>query len=452
MTWTTRANRIRRARTSADLPPQKGCSVHERSARVDTDAPVRSELAMNWKVLAFATVGAGLGFSALGYTLGPLIVPLQNEFGWGRGQITLASLWSSLGMAIALPFAGPLLDRFGVKRVAAVSIPLFAATIFALSRFDGGLGLFLVLYGITGVLGVGTSAVTYAKAVIERFDRRRGLALGIMATGLGLAGLGLPPLIATVIAAGGWRDAYLTLAVLTLVPLLLLAVTKFGRPTGSTTKAFTSSRAVAPSVRQSLATREFWTLVVSFFLLGWALLSMVPHFIPMLIDTGVNPVRAALLASFVGIGTVVGRPVLGWLIDRYYATYVAVPMFLAAAFGCVLLLVGGAGFAPVTALLIGIGFGAEIDLMSYLSSKYIHPSNFGTLYSYIYSAFMIGSAIGPVAAGYIFDSNGSYRVALVIAASFLCLGSLTLASLPRYDKAADITSSVRTNEVPAAGR
>ncbi|OZC53648.1 hypothetical protein CH267_15705 [Rhodococcus sp. 06-621-2] len=419
--------------------------MHGHSARVDADAPSRSELATNWKVLAFATVGAGLGFSALGYTLGPLIVPLQNEFGWGRGQITLAALWSSLGMAIALPFAGPLLDRFGVKRVAAISIPLFAATIFALSRFDGGLGFFLVLYGITGVLGVGTSAVTYAKAVVERFDRRRGLALGIMATGLGLAGLGLPPLIATVIAAGGWRDAYLTLALLALVPLLLLAVTKFPTPTGSA-HPMREHRTVAPSVRQSLATREFWTLVVSFFLLGWALLSMVPHFIPMLIDTGVTPVRAALLASFVGIGTVVGRPLLGWLIDRYYATHVAIPMFVAAALGCVLLLVGGAGFAPVTALLIGIGFGAEIDLMSYLSSKYIHPSNFGTLYSYIYSAFMIGSAIGPVAAGYIFDSNDSYRIALVIAAAFLCLGSLTLASLPRYDKSAQPTDAVRDSE------
>lgn len=58
--------------------------------------------------------------------------------------------------------------------------------------------------------------MTYAKAVVERFARRRGLALGVMATGLGLAGLSLPPEIATVIAAGTWRDAYLTLALLTL--------------------------------------------------------------------------------------------------------------------------------------------------------------------------------------------------------------------------------------------
>nr|WP_218680751.1 MFS transporter [Rhodococcus qingshengii] len=418
------------------------------NARTELGTPARSELLADWRVLAFATVGAGLGFSALGYTLGPLIVPLQIEFGWGRGQITLASLWSSLGMAVALPFVGPLLDRYGVKRVAAVSLPLFAMTVFALSRFGGGLALFFVLYGITGVLGVGTSAVTYAKAVVERFDRRRGLALGIMATGLGLAGLGLPPLMAAVIASGGWRNAYLTLALLALVPLILLAFTKFDSPSKGAGISTLVDPDPAPSVRQSLATREFWTLAVSFFLLGWALLSMVPHFIPMLIDTGVDPVRAALLASFVGVGTVVGRPILGWLIDRYYATHVAIPMFVAAALGCVLLLVGGASFAPLTALLIGIGFGAEIDLMSYLSSKYIHPLNFGALYSYIYSAFMIGSAIGPVVAGYLFDSTDSYRTALVIAAAFLCSGSLTLASLPQYDRAAPRTAPRETEALP----
>ncbi|MFJ6263098.1 MFS transporter [Rhodococcus erythropolis] len=415
--------------------------MDEYDARVEAGVRVSGELRSNWKVLVFATVGAGLGFSALGYTLGPLIVPLQHEFGWGRGQITLAALWSSLGMAFALPFVGPLLDRFGVKRVAAVSLPLFALAIFALGRFDGSLWLFLFLYGVTGVLGVGTSAVTYAKAVVERFDSRRGLALGIMATGLGVAGLALPPLIAAVIASGGWRNAYLVLSLLALAPLLLLAITRIDSPTLRSSGQTVPGGPSAPTIRSTLATREFWTLVVSFFLLGWALLSMIPHFIPMLIDTGVDPVRAALLASFVGVGTVIGRPLLGWLIDRYYATHIAIPMFVAAALGCVLLLVGGPQFAPLTALLIGIGFGAEIDLMSYLSSRYIHPLNFGALYSYIYAAFMVGSAIGPVVAGFIFDSSGSYRTALMIAATFLCLGSFAIATLPRYRTIGAITTA-----------
>lgn len=68
-------------------------------------------------------------------------------------------------MAFALPFVGPLLDRFGVRRVLAASVPLFALALFALSRFDGSLALFLMLYGMAGVLGVGTSAAAVAIVV-----------------------------------------------------------------------------------------------------------------------------------------------------------------------------------------------------------------------------------------------------------------------------------------------
>lgn len=397
-----------------------------------------TEFKSGWAALLFATIGAGVGFSSLGYILGPLVVPLQEEFGWGRGQITQTSLWSSLGMAAALPLLGPLLDRYGVKRIAWVSLPLFAVVLFALSQFESTLLIFLTLYALAGIIGVGTSAVTYSKAVVERFNRHRGFALGIMATGLGAAGLLLPPLMGTVIAQYGWRSAYFTMGFLALMPLLILAFVKFPRPTSNTEPVLRSTSAVElPGLTrgQALHNREFWTLIVAFFVLGWALLTMVPHFVPMLIDSGVEPVRAALLSSLIGVGTVIGRPVVGWLIDRFYAPYVAVPLFLTAALGCLLLLIGGAQFASVTAVLIGIGFGAEIDLMSYLSSRYFGQRDFGTLYSYVYSAFMIGSAFGPVVAGYLFDAQGSYKTPLIIAASFLVAGSIVLLTLPRFDRA-----------------
>lgn len=406
----------------------------ETSLAHSPDRTLSSEFARGWTVLLFATVGAGVGFSALGYILGPLVVPLQQEFGWGRGQITLTSLWSSLGMALALPFMGRLLDRFGVKRVSMVSLPLFAGVLFVLSQFESTLLLFLVLYGLAGILGVGTSAVTYSKAIVEKFDASRGLALGIMATGLGVAGLLLPPMVSALVTSHGWRSVYFTMGLLGLLPLLLLIFAKFPQRTGSVHTAQIRATLPGMSRSQALHSREFWTLLATFFMLGWALLTMVPHFVPMLIDSGIEPMQAALLSSFVGVGTVIGRPIIGWLMDRFYATHVAVPLFVAAALGCVLLLLAGPQYAALTAVLIGIGFGAEIDLMSYLSSRYFGPREFGSLYSFVYSAFMVGSALGPVAAGFIFDSAKSYNIPLVMAASLLVLGSLTLLTLPRYDR------------------
>ncbi|UOR01884.1 MFS transporter [Leucobacter allii] len=394
----------------------------------------RGEFRRGWPTLVFSTIGAGVGLSALGYILGTLVVPLQEEFGWGRGEINLASLVSSLGLAAALPVIGKLLDRYGVKRVAIVSIPVFAAVLALLSIVTSSLATFLALYAIAGLLGAGTSAVTYSKAVVEKFDRRRGIALGIVAGGLGTAGLLLPPLMGMVIAGGGWRSAYLTMALLAIVPFLLVFFARLAPP--KQVAAVDPATLPGLTFRAALRGREFWSLCVVFFLLGWALLTMVPHFVPLLIDSGVDPVRAALLSSLVGVGTVIARPVIGWLFDRFYATTVAVPLFLAAALGCLLLLWAGPGAAPVTAVLIGIGFGAEIDLMGYLSSRYFGPRSFGALYSLVYSLFMIGSAFGPVTAGFAYDATGSYGVPLVVAASMMGVAAVILLTLPRFPRSA----------------
>ncbi|MEO9247737.1 MFS transporter [Citricoccus nitrophenolicus] len=404
-----------------------------------TEAPRRptptGEFRRGWPALLFSTVGAGVGFSSLGYILGTLVVPLQSEFGWGRGQINLASLVSSLGLAFALPFVGKLLDRFGVKRVTLVSVPLLVITLAMLGLFTSSLAVFLMFYAFAGLLGAGTSAVTYSKAIVEKFDTRRGIALGIMAGGLGSAGLLLPPLMGMIIADAGWRGAYLTMAALAALPFVLVFFARLSAPSSTAMEPLAGTATKPAHLREAIRRREFWILCAAFFLLGWALLTMVPHFVPLLIDSGVDPVQAAFLSSLIGVGTVIARPVIGWLFDRFYATYVAVPMFIAAAIGCLLLLWGGAALAPLTALLIGIGFGAEIDLMSYLSSRYFSRQSFASLYSFVYSLFMVGSALGPVVAGFFFDSQGSYSSPLVMAASMMAVAAILLLTLPKFTKA-----------------
>lgn len=420
------------------------------TVRATAGSQSASEFRNGWSVLVFATLGAALGFSSLGNILGTLVVPLQHEFGWSRGDITLSSLVSSLGMAIALPIMGRFLDRFGVKAVAWISIPLFAAVLLALSQFHATLLWFLTLYALAGIIGVGTSAVTYTKAIVERFHVRRGLALGIMAMGLGGSALLMPMLMGVVVAGFGWRGGYLTVGLLALAPLLVLPFARWTVRAPETADAAGEARMEAghaasgtlepappapaltgPGVAQVVRGRAFWMLCAAFFVLGWALLTLVPHFVPMLIDAGVNPVLAASLSSLVGVGTVIGRPLVGWALDRFRPTAVAVPLFLAAALGCLLLLWAGPSLAPLTAVLVGLGFGAEIDLMSYLSSRYLGQRAFGTLYSFVYSSFMVGSALGPVVAGYLFDVQGSYSPPLALATGFLVLGSIILMLMPR---------------------
>ncbi len=96
--------------------------------------------------------------------------------------------------------------------------------------FTSSLATFLAFYALAGILGAGTSAVTYSKAVVEKFDRRRGIALGIVAGGLGAAGLFLPPLMGIVIADSGWRAAYLTMALLGALPFVLVFFARLSAP------------------------------------------------------------------------------------------------------------------------------------------------------------------------------------------------------------------------------
>jgi MFS family permease len=398
------------------------------SAPTSAGAEFRSGL----PALVFATLGVAFGYTALAYFIGPLVVPLEQEFGWNRGEVTQTNLWSSIGLAVMLPLTGMLADRRGVRVVFVVTIPLFAVLVLSLAMFDGPLWLFLGTYAVIGVVGSGTSSVMYAKVVARAFDRARGLALGILSAGLGAVALIFPPLMGWAIATWGWRSAFVTMAAIALVPLVALAFVRMPDDRGVAPADPRSLPGMPPA--RAVRTREFWTLIIAFFVLGYALVSMIPHFVPLLIDAGVGPVQAAFLSALVGLGTVVARPVIGWFIDRFYATYVGVPLFLLAAAGTLVLLLGGAPYAPLTAILIGIGFGAEVDLASYLSSRYLGQRAFGALYGVIYSAFAIGAAVGPVVTGYIFASRGSYSVALVVSIILIITGSALLLSLPRYDR------------------
>lgn len=402
------------------------------AAAPSTPAARAPEFRSGLPALIFATLGAAFGYAALAYFVGVLVVPLGEEFGWNRGEVTMVNLFSGIGLAVLLPFTGALADRRGIRTLSFVAIPVFALLILSLAFFDGGLWLFLATYAVLGAAGSGTSAVIYAKVVSASFDRNRGLALGILAAGLGSVGLVFPPLMGAATAAFGWRSTFVVMAALAILPLIVLLFVKL--PPAAAKTADSELPGITP--RQALRRREFWMLMVIFFLIGWALLTLVPHFVPMLIDSGVDPVLAATLSSLVGVGTVIARPILGWFYDRFNAISVSVPLFALAAIGILLLLVTGASLAPLTALLIGVAFGAEIDLMAYLSSRYLGPRAFGRLYGAIYSSFTIGAALGPVAAGYLFAAQGTYSTALVVAIATLAAGTVLLLFLPKYPRSA----------------
>ena len=391
----------------------------------------RNELRNGWLPLVTATLGSGAGAAALLlYTLGVFVAPLQAEFGWSRGQITSSILYCSLGLITAGPVLGWLVDHWGERRVALASIPLFAATVWALGLNDGALFLFYACFFLASSLGAGTTPILYTRVVAARFDHARGLALGITLAGPGAAAMLLPAFIGGAIEAGGWRHAYTVLAGIALCawPLAWLGL---ARDQTSRPETAAGATGVAPAV--AFRSRVYWTVLVCFMAASAAAGAIVVHLVPMLRDAGVPAAKAASIASLVGVGVLLGRLVIGWLVDHVFAPRVGAAVFAVAAVGCGLLFLGDAATAPLAAFLIGFALGAEIDLVAYLVSRYFGLRHYGLLYSVVYAGVWLGIASGPAVAGRLFDAHGNYQLALQLITGLFVFACAASISLPRFE-------------------
>src|SRR6202166_3904040 len=151
------------------------------------------------------------------YTLGLFIKPLNQDFGWDRASISAAGGLAALSSAIAIPFVGWLIDRWGIRPVLLPIIVLSAASIALIALTPNSVGVFMLLFAITGLLGSGQGPLGYAKCVSAWFDDRRGVALGITMSGIGLGAALIPQYTQFLIGNLGWRAAYAGLGLLTLI-------------------------------------------------------------------------------------------------------------------------------------------------------------------------------------------------------------------------------------------
>src|SRR5229473_5236858 len=154
------------------------------------------------------------------YTLGLFIKPLNQDFGWDRASISAAGGLAAISSAIAVPFVGWLIDRWGIRTILLPIVVLSAFSIALIALTPNSIVVFMLFFAITGFLGSGQGPLGYAKCVSAWFDDRRGLALGVTMSGIGL-GAGLVPQYAQFLIGNfGWRAAYLGLGLLTLIVAL----------------------------------------------------------------------------------------------------------------------------------------------------------------------------------------------------------------------------------------
>ena len=186
-----------------------------------------------------------------------------------------------------------------------------------------------------GFLASTSSPLAYTRAVSALFDRSRGLALGFVQVGIGVAAALIPPLISIVIGAHGWRAGFAVLAVLSMVgavpAFFALPVSLDGD------RANKRSEAKAGGWKGAL----FWLQLAAFSLMALAFAGMLAHFVPMLREAGLSVERAGFFAGLIGISVIVTRLLVGWLADKVEASWIASASCLLCGAGCLVLALGG---------------------------------------------------------------------------------------------------------------
>jgi predicted MFS family arabinose efflux permease len=409
-----------------------------------------------WWVVAGAVIGLFVcNGPVLAFTFGVFLKPIMADMGWQRGTASFALAVGGVVSALMVPLIGWMMDRWSIRRVALPGLVLYALAMGVLGFSPRSLLIFVILFAVAEGASSIQTPIGYAKAIAAWFDRRRGLALGIAMSGVGLGGFVMPQLAEALIERGGWRIAYPLLGLLTLVVAFPAVALWIREPRAGEGEHLERATAAAElpglTAREALATGRFWILLAVFFLVAIALNGTVAHVVPLLTDAGLSPAKAAATMGVFGLATMVGRLLAGYLVDRFFAAHVATVLFLAPIAGFVLL-ASAAGAAPAVGVsLVGLGLGTEIDLIAFLVSRYLGQRAFGQIYGYCFMLFGMGSSFGRFLGGYVYDLAGSYNPALVGAAGALIVAVLLVYRLGPYVYPVRMRLEPQLATQPAAG-
>ena len=366
------------------------------------------------------------------------VKPLEVDFGWGRGEIMIAFTILCIVVGLASPLAGRLVDRYGARKVIAIGA-LIGGLGLALLNLTHNLWYFYIGYAVIGIGMAATGPVPATAIVSNWFNKRRGLAIGIMGVGMGAGGLALAPLIGGYLIPNfGWRVSYLVLAVLTwiLIPLALFVIrTKPAdmglHPDGAEAPEIAAAAEASSStpkgftLKMALATSPFWLITISFLLGAFSHTGIMQNQVPHLEDIGFSAATAATALGVVGLAGIIGNLSFGWLCDRMQLKY-ALSISLGLQLAAVIILMNikpesSLAMIWLYAITLGLGTGAVLPTMSIFISRSFGLASYGAIFGVMTMIAMVGSATGPLMAGYMYDAMNTYHWAFIIFIALLAV-------------------------------
>jgi MFS family permease len=418
---------------------------------------VRLPIYYGWIIVAVVFVTMGVGVNArTAFSL--LFPPILAEFGWERGVTAGAFSFGFLVSAALSPSLGRLMDRRGPRVVIELGVILIGAGLLLATLVTRPWQLYATLGVMVGGGSVCLGYTGQSLFLPDWFVRRRGLAMSLAFSGVGVGSMILLPWLQILIGRSGWRAACWALGLLVLLLLVPLNLLLRRRPQDMGLEP-DGDRAAAPgaaarpsnvvdaawaavdwTLGRAARTARFWWIAIGYFCGLFAWYAVQVHQTKYLIEIGFSPTDAAWALGFVSLAGIPGQITLGWLSDRIGREWVwtAGTLGFAICYAALLLLAATPTMPLLYVMVVAqgmLGYGLT-SVVGAIPAEIFQGRHYGSIFGTLMLASIGGGAVGPWLTGVLHDRTGSYTLAfwISIACSVISAVAIWLAA-PRKVRA-----------------
>ncbi|GAB5486966.1 MAG: MFS transporter [Parasphingorhabdus sp.] len=396
------------------------------------------EFRKGWGPLLAAMIGTMCGLITLtNYSQGFFVGPVTEEFGWTKAQFFFGFTLMMLAGLVTSPIIGSLADKYGARMLGIAGLIGHSLAYVLISLNPGSLPLWYASFLLLAVLAAGSQPIIWTKVINGWFVKNRGKAIGITMAGTGIGALILPPIVESIIATEGWRAGYRAIGIGAALFALPFIIMLFREPKPETSGDWQPTEPVAGwgyTADEAMKDQKFWVLGSVLFLTVFVVVGILANFERILGAEGIDRPTIAGIAAVLGGTVVIGRLLIGVLVDRFWAPGVGIVFFSLPIVAILLLL--NIEITPATALFVavtlGLAAGAELDLLAFLTSRYFGTAHYGAIFGRIFAFFTVGAGIAPPLFGAVADATGGYDRMLTISAGILGLCLVLFMMLGKY--------------------
>lgn len=407
-----------------------------------------------WAIAAAAFLVLGSAWGTVIGAFGVFVGPLTEDMGWTRTGVSAAFSIAIFVTFIVGIFWGWLADRWSVRGVIAITGAIMGLGLF-LTSLSNTLWQMYIFYGVIVAVGLAGTAGPLSAIVVRWFPLRPGMGLGSIYAGFGAASAILPILADRLIALEGWRFGFQGLSFL-IWGAFFLGVLLLREPPRLESAPVSESQgaiyegdladarppAAAPDahgangdgfsvdLRAALQTRPFWTLFAMMFMGDLVLNMILVHLVPRAIDINIASATAVTLLTVNGLVNMVSTMGGGVMGDRFGARRMCIASFLLLGAAMIWLTASAQlWMLYIFAVAFGMGNGGWFPQGPVLAARIFGTRDMGSICAALFLGAGIGGVIGPIVAGYVFDTLESYRIAFILGTAVIFVGLLLSLSL-----------------------